>query len=83
MDLILTNMPKSFQSTCFLETELSDLHLMTLTALQKDFQKLVPKIMSCRSYKHFANEAFSESLLNELKKAGFVNNDNDFKRFCY
>ena len=31
IDLILTNVPRSFQSTCVVETGLSDFHLMTLT----------------------------------------------------
>ena len=30
IDLILTNRPKSFQSTCVIETELSDFHRMTV-----------------------------------------------------
>ena len=31
IDLNLTNVPRSFQSTCAVETGLSDFHLMTLT----------------------------------------------------
>ena len=31
IDLILTNILRSFQSTCVIETVLSDFHLMTLT----------------------------------------------------
>ena len=35
IDLILTNVPQSFQSTCVIETGLSDFHLMTLTVMRK------------------------------------------------
>ena len=37
IDLILSNTPKSFQSTCVLETGLSDFHLMALTFMKKSF----------------------------------------------
>ena len=34
IDLILTNVPRSFQSTCVIETGLSDFHLMMLTVMK-------------------------------------------------
>ena len=34
IDLILTNRPQSFRSTCALEKGLSDFHLMTLTVMK-------------------------------------------------
>ena len=37
IDLILTNVPRSFQTTCVIETRLSDFHLMTLTVMRKSF----------------------------------------------
>ena len=40
IDLILTNVPRSFQTTCVIETGLSDFHLMTLTVMRKSFKKL-------------------------------------------
>ena len=39
IDLILTNAPQKFQSTCVLETGLSDFHLMTVS-YKKDFQEI-------------------------------------------
>ena len=39
IDLILTNMPCSFQSTCVIEPGLFDFHLMTLTVIRKNFEK--------------------------------------------
>ena len=81
IDLILTNAPQKFQSTCVLETGLSDFHLMTVTVMRKIFKKLKPRAINYRSYKHFSNEAFRESLLHELLKEVFVNNNDDLQRF--
>ena len=35
IDLILANLPQSFQSTCVVETGLSDFHMMTLTVTER------------------------------------------------
>ena len=40
IDLILTNVLRMFQSTCVIETGLSDFHLMTVTVMRKTFKKL-------------------------------------------
>ena len=68
IDLILTNVPRSFQSTCVVETGLSDFHLMTLTVMRKSFAKYQPKIINYRSYKNFSNEKNRETLINDLSK---------------
>ena len=57
IDLILTNAPQKFQSTCVLETGLPDFHSMKVTAMRKIFKKLKPRTTNYRSYKHFSNEA--------------------------
>ena len=80
IDLILTNVPRSFQSTCVVETRLSDFHLMTLTVLRKSFKTFQPKLIKYRSYKTF--EAYRETLINNLLKENFINNDDSFQRFC-
>ena len=82
IDLILTNVPRMFQSTCAIETGLSDFHLMTLTVMRKTFKKLSPWIISYRSYKNFSNETFRESLINNLSNEVFSNNDNGLEKFC-
>ena len=64
IDLLLTNAPRSFPSTCVLETELSDFHLMTLTVMRKIFKKSQPRIINRRSYKNFSDEKFKSCLLN-------------------
>ena len=83
IDLILENVPRSFQSTCVVETGLSDFHLMTLTVMRKSFKKYQPKIMNYRSYKNFSNEKYRETLINNLSKENFINNDDGFQRFCH
>ena len=64
IDLILSNTPRSFQSTCVIETGLSDFHLMILTVMKKNFRKFHPRLINYRSYKNFSNEVFS----NEAKR---------------
>ena len=65
-----------------LDTGLSDFHLMTVTVMRKSFEKLKPRTINYRSYKHFSNEAYKESLLHELSKEVFVNNYDDLQGFC-
>ena len=82
IDLILTNVPRSFQTTCVIETGLSDFHLMTLTVMRKSFKKLKPRVTNYWSYKHFSNEIFRESLLEKSSQQTFLNNDYGFEKFC-
>ena len=82
IDLILSNTPTSFQSTCVIETGVSDFHLMTLTVIKKSFKKFHPRVINYRSYKNFSNEAFREYLLEKLSKEVFVNNDEGLQRIC-
>ena len=50
--------------------------------MRKSFKKFQPKIINYRSYKTFSNEAYRETLINNLSKENFIINDNGFKRFC-
>ena len=45
-DLILTNKPRSFQSTCVIEKGLSYFHRMTVSVLKTHFRKLPPKVIT-------------------------------------
>ena len=83
VDLILTNVPRSFQSACVVETGLFDFHLMTFTVMKKCFKKYQPKIINYRSNKTFSNEKYTETLINNLSKENFINNDDGFQRFCH
>ena len=73
INLMLTKVPRSFQSTYVIETDLSDFHLMTLTVVRKEYQKFQSRIISYRSYRHFPNENFRENLLHNLSKVNLVN----------
>ena len=66
IDLILINVPRSFQNTCVVETGLSDFHSMTLIVMRKSFKKNQPKIINYRSYKNFSNEKYRETLISPL-----------------
>ena len=57
IDLILTNVPRSFQSTCVMETRLPDIHLMNLIVMRNGSKNFQPIIINYRSYKHLSNEA--------------------------
>ena len=81
IDLILTDVPRNGQNTCVMETGLSNFHLMTLTVTRKSFKKLKPRVINYRSYKHFSNEVFRESLLEKLSQQTFVNNEYEFEKF--
>ena len=83
VDLVLTNVPRSFQSTCVVETGLSDFHFMTLTVMSNCFNKYHPKIINYRSSKNVFNEKYREKLINNLSKENFTNNDDGFQRFCH
>ena len=43
IDLILTNKPRSLESTCVIETGLSEFHRMTVSLLKMHIRKLPPK----------------------------------------
>ena len=80
--LTLTNVPRTFQSTCVIETGLSDFHLMKLTIMRKAFKKQRPRIINYRSFEHFPNEEFRKSLIDNVSNQMNVNSDNGFNRFC-
>ena len=62
IDLISTNKPRSFQSTCVIETGLSGFHRITVSVLKAYFRKLPPKIVTYRDFIKFENEKFMDSL---------------------
>ena len=71
IDLILTNKPRSFQSTCVIETGLSDFHRMTVSVLKTHFRRLPPKVVTYRDFKKFENKRFMDSLKLSLNSQDF------------
>ena len=65
IDLILTNRPKSLQSTCVVEIWLSNFQRVTIFVLKMHFQKLPPRLFSYRNFSNYRNANFINSL-NEV-----------------
>ena len=68
IDLILTNRPKTFHSSCAIETGLSDFHKMTVSVMKTYFQKQEPKIVCYRDYRRFSNETFRNDVFQKLSQ---------------
>ena len=81
IDLILTNKPLNFQNSCVAETGLSDFHRMILTVTKMTFQKLQPRVISYRDYKHFSNETYRNELLSEISNSCLNFDDSGFNYF--
>ena len=83
IDLILTNVLFSFQNICTVETGPSDFHLMTLPVMRKVLRNIrLNKTINYTTSKNFSNEKYKETLINNLCKENFINNDG-FQRFCH
>ena len=83
IDLILTK-TRSFQSTCVIETGLSDFHRMTISVLKMHFRKLPPKVIGYRYFKNFDNERFITSLQSTLESQNvdYIKNPDLFFEIC-
>ena len=69
IDLIFTNKKRSFRNTCAIDTGVSDFHRMVFTQLKLTFQKLPPKTIFYRDYKHSVKENFENDFI-----VGLLNN---------
>ena len=69
----MTNVPRISESTCVIETRLSDFHLITVTVMRKTFKKICPIVINYRSYRDFSNETFKVSLVKNLSNELLVN----------
>ena len=87
IDLILTNLRRSFQGSCVVETGLSDFHRIVViikktafhsivvTIMKTTFQRLPPKIRTYRNHNKFYNHKFRQTLVKELSSTKTWNND--------
>ena len=57
---ILTNQSRSFQSSCVIDTGLSDFHRLTVTVLKTYFKRQELNVTMYRDYKKLSNEIFRE-----------------------
>ena len=76
IDLILTNKPRSFQHYRVIETGLSDFHKTAVTVVKTFFEKLQPRAVNYRDYKHFENDKFRTDLLSAFDKANIEGEEN-------
>ena len=67
IDLMLTNVNRSFQNSCAIETGLSNFLKMIVTVLKIYFQKREAKVSNYRDYQNFANEKFRQQALSICK----------------
>ena len=74
--LILTNNPKCFQSSCVVETGLSDFHRMPVTVMKTTFKKFRPRIIHYRDYKSFQNDRYRDELTPKLSNIVSEKNNN-------
>ena len=63
--IILTNQPRSFQSSVAIETGLSDHPKMVFTVLKCHFVRLQPTTIQYRDYKYFDPEAFINDMIEK------------------
>ena len=86
IDLILTNSPKSFQTTCVIETGLSGFHRMIVSVLKMHFRKLPPRIISYRDFSNSDNanfiNSFNETVFEGENTESFVKDPDCFYKVC-
>ena len=63
---MLTKSVRSFQTSCALETGLSDFHKMTVTVPKSYLEKKQPKITSYRDFGKFLNNDFRTQILRDF-----------------
>ena len=68
IDLILTNRPRSFQNSTFIEKGLPDLQKMCVTVMKMYYCKRKPSVITNRQFKHFSNIVFMQALEKHLTK---------------
>ena len=84
IDLMLSNVPKSFHKSCVIETGLSDFHLMTLTIMTSKFYKLQPRVIEYSDYKHFSNEVFfRQNLFKKMSRCPLNQSYKFFMDNCF
>ena len=70
----------NFQSSCVIETGLSDFHKMTVTVMKTTYEKLKLKIVNYRDYKNFCNETIPLIILEKLTEENINTNCNAFEK---
>ena len=69
IDLILTKLPLSLQSSCVVETGLSDTYQMILKITKMTFQELKPRVINYNTDEHFHDERSTEDWVSEISNS--------------
>ena len=64
LDVVITNVPKSFQNVSCIECDLSDFHRMVCFATKMYAPVIKKRQIVYRSYKHFDENSYTNDLLN-------------------
>ena len=72
----MTNKSQIFQHSCVIETGLSDFDKMAVTVMKTFIEKLQPRTVNYRDYKHFENDKFRTDLFSEFGKTNIEENEN-------
>ena len=67
IDLFITNRTSSFQNTVALGSGLSDFHKMILTVFKTTFQKIQPREIVYRNFKHFNFNNFKNDIRTKMQ----------------
>ena len=73
IDLILTNIPRSFENSNVVETEFSDFRKLKTTVQKQYFPKLKRKVVNYRDYWKFLNNEFRNKFDNAILKQDIEN----------
>ena len=57
---------------------MSDFNKVTVTVMKRFFEKLQPRVVNYRVYKHFENDKFRTDILSEFGKSNIEENKNEF-----
>ena len=80
IDLILTNKPKSFQTTGVMETGISDHNVLIFLFLKTNFAKMSPNKLQYRNYRQFEAHLFLQDVgqLPKTTQSSFTEWEKDF-----
>ena len=79
---MLPNKNRSFQTSCAIETGLSDFHKMAVSILKYYFAKAELKVIFYGDYKNFSNESFRSIITNKNRNLQDHNVLDSFLDIC-
>ena len=72
IDVIITNKPRSFHYTSFIETGMSDCHKLILLLFRAFFKRMLVKTINYCNYRKFSPEAFLDWTKNPSKVSSTI-----------